>query len=476
MGTDKYTGKDLIAMGFKPSHHFKLLLQKANEYRDLYSRDVIIELLKQSIPNEPEKLVMRKDPIVWSKFIEPTSEEEIANLVGVEKQMDALLKCPVVEAGAIMPDSCPAGMQEAMIPVGGIIRTKNAIIPSAHSADICCSMYATFYESDISIKDELDVLTSVTRFGVGGRKESDWVEHPVIDEDIWENTFLKGLKVFAQKHMADQGDGNHFAYIGETTFDEYSIIELEKAEHVVNLKTGVKYRVLVTHHGSRGLGAQLYKRGQKLAIMNTSKIAKDIPNSAAWIDMKTEEGGEYWDALQYIARWTEANHYSIHKRFFTDLLIEPVWHVHNQHNFVWRDGEDYYHGKGATPAGKNVLGIIPLNMGAPILLVLGAGNEDALSFAPHGAGRNLSRTALKNKIGDEAAQAQEIVDSTSHIDVRWYSGKPDVSETPCAYKDADSIIAQIERFNLASVVTRIEPLGCIMAGEGPPPLWAKKKS
>ncbi len=35
-----------------------------------------------------------------------------------------------------MPDACPAGAGEAVIPVGGAIAVKNAIIPAAHSADV----------------------------------------------------------------------------------------------------------------------------------------------------------------------------------------------------------------------------------------------------------------------------------------------------------------------------------------------------
>ena len=61
-----------------------------------------------------------------------------------------------------------------------------------------------------------------------------------------------------------------------------------------------------------------------------------------------------------------------------------------------------HHGKGATPAwsgvdGRPLPGLIPLNMASPILLCLGAGNEDFLGFAPHGAGRDISRTALRKR-------------------------------------------------------------------------------
>ena len=50
------------------------------------------------------------------------------------------------------------------------------------------------------------------------------------------------------------------------------------------------------------------------------------------------------------------------------------------------------------------------------------------------------------------------------IDLRWFNGKPDLSETPLAYKNPESIKAQIKEFNLATIVAEINPLGTIMAG------------
>jgi len=114
-------------------------------------------------------------------------------------------------------------------------------------------------------------------------------------------------------------------------------------------------------------------------------------------------------------------------------------------------------------------------MAAPILLVLGAGNDEFLSFAPHGAGRNMSRTALKRGFPDEESRRRAIEESTAGIDVRWFCGKPDLSETPMAYKNAEQVRAQIEQFGLATVVAGIQPLGCIMAGESKVPPWKRKE-
>ena len=108
--------------------------------------------------------------------------------------MQTLLKTPVISRGVVLPDACPMGGGEAVIPVGAAIAVENAIIPSAHSSDICCSMFATFYEERSSVAAELDALTGATRFGTGHRHLDLLVDDPVHDEDVWDNPFLTGLR------------------------------------------------------------------------------------------------------------------------------------------------------------------------------------------------------------------------------------------------------------------------------------------
>ena len=82
--------------------------------------------------------------------------------------------------------------------------------------------------------------------------------------------------------------------------------------------------------------------------------------------------------MQVIREWTKANHFAIH-----DLTLaaagglrarERFW---NEHNFVFRRGDSFLHGKGATPAWADFaedssgLVLIPLNMAEPILIAHG---------------------------------------------------------------------------------------------------------
>lgn len=489
-------GNDLLQAGWPPGAHIgKMLAAVAEmEARGIHDPDYAMKLLRRDFPPPPPKLPMRQEAAPLSEAIEATCEEDEKNIGAVRRFMNELLCTPVIERGAVMPDACPAGAAPATIPVGGAIAVRNAIIPSAHSADICCSMFATFYRTSQPVSAQLDTLMKSTRFGAGGRPQDQWVHHPVLEEDVWENRFLTGLQRHAAMHMADQGDGNHFAWIGRVTLSAEQLTQLEAAgytEHAERLRPEdaggtADYHVLVTHHGSRGLGAHVYKRGQKAAEEHTRRVAEHVPDSAVWLDFSESDGREYWDALQYVSRWTRANHESIHRLFLEGAGAAPVTQLGNEHNFVWKRGDTFLHGKGATPAwkdedGRPLLGLIPLNMAAPVLLVLGRDNPQFLSFAPHGAGRNLSRSALVKPYRDkdghlcEKVVARVVDQNTKGLDIRWFAGKPDLSESPIAYKSATQVSEQIRQFGLADIVAEIQPLGCIMAGDAGPRPWQKLK-
>lgn len=55
---------------------------------------------------------------------------------------------------------------------------------------------------------------------------------------------------------------------------------------------------LVTQHGSRDLGAQVYRRGSEAAVRHTAKVSPETPPHQAWIGPGSDEGNTYWEALQ----------------------------------------------------------------------------------------------------------------------------------------------------------------------------------
>jgi tRNA-splicing ligase RtcB len=483
--------RDLIAAGWPEGERLGAILRRARALDATgLSRPDLLAQLEAEFPHALPAILPRPSAAPLAEAIETESREEVANVSAARARMLELLHVPVVKRGAIMPDVCPSGHARATIPVGGAIEVENAIIPGAHSADICCSMFATFFAANHPVGETMDHLHKITHFGPGGRARGAQFASAVLDEPVWDNPFLAGMRSRAQDFLGTQGDGNHFAYVGRIQFTEAQRAALEAAGYTelaewIVRRDGV-FNVLVTHHGSRGLGADVYKRGQHAAAQWCRQNTQDMPDAAVWLPGDSPEGRAYWDALQYIGRWTRENHVVLHDALLRRLGQRPLVQIGNEHNFVWKRGDSFFHGKGATPAwadaqGRPLLGLIPLNMAREILLVLGADNDRYLSFAPHGAGRNLSRTAMlapyKDADGeiDPARVQKALAETTAGLDVRWFGGAPDLSESPLAYKDATKVKAQIERYGLATVVGEIQPQGCIMAGEAPEPHWMRAR-
>ncbi len=473
-------GKQLLTWGILPGKRFKDALALARRLET--DGTSLLDIQQAVVAAFPApKVIARKSRGTYAVAIKAENREDEDNIAAVKRHMDDLMRCPVLEHGAIMPDACPSSMQLGTIPVGGAVVSR-AIHPAFHSADICCSMYATVFDDGVDTRTFMDALQASTRFGPGGRKPEDQIADPITDEiENTRNPYLSQLVSRAKAQLADQGDGNHFAYLGSMRVTDHLVSQLTangQAALAKSIAGKGKVNVLVTHHGSRELGAQVYKRGLTTAMGHTSRVSPDTPPHQAWIDPDSDDGQLYWDALQYVGRWTKRNHQLIHERTLQRLDLAPLAAFGNEHNFVWKRGDRFFHGKGATPAWKDaaghpLLGLIPLNMAAPILLTLGRDNDEFASFSPHGAGRNKSRTALLKEQGlyglspeTFLVESRRSIDrQTQGLDIRFFYDRPDVSESPIAYKSADQVRAQIQTFGLADVIGAIQPKGCIMAGD-----------
>ena len=444
------TGKDLIELGFKPGRWFKEALAHANEH----------QLSGEALKNWAETLVPKTiepypEPLPFYRNIRAENAIEQANLDSVVTSMNKVMTTPTLVGGAIMPDACPTG--EGHIPVGGIVIARNAIHPAMHSADICCSVMMTSL-GPADPKSVLDAAQSVTHFGRGGRQTPATLPAE-FEERMRKNPFLQHEKSleFARYHLATQGDGNHFLFVGRSR------------------NTGET--VIVTHHGSRGLGADLFKRGMTTAESFRQDLSPKTPAVNAWIPFDSPEGQDYWEALQIVRAWTKMNHERIHDAAAGKLGLEPTDRFWNEHNFVFKDGDKFYHAKGATPLddkfvpdSRNGLRLIPLNMAEPVLVVRGHTTPANLGFAPHGAGRNVSRGTHKRNLSHKT-EKEILTQETKGLDIRFYLRNIDISELPSAYKSAASLKAQMKEFELGEIVDEIMPYGCIMAGE-----WGGRRS
>ena len=441
----KITGKDLIEMGYRQGRWFKEALKQANAQR--LSGDQLKEFLDGAAPQIVDP---HSEPVEYHFNLRAENPEEEANVESVRNTMHGLMKTPTIINGAVMPDACPTG-PAGQIPVGGVVVAKDAIHPAMHSADVCCSVMMTSF-GHVDPRSVLDHAQAITHFGGGGR--DDLFDFPTeLEDKIKSNYYLKSKRslTLAKTHLGTQGDGNHFLYVGQSE------------------DTGET--IMVTHHGSRGFGANLYRQGMKAAENFRKEISPKTMKKNAWIPYSHPQGEEYWEALQIVREWTKLNHEVLHKATCQSLKVDPVQRFWNEHNFVFKDGDEFYHAKGATPLddrfvpdSQEGLRLVPLNMSEPILVVKGETTENNLGFAPHGAGRDISRSAhIRKNVGRTITEI--FMEETKGIDARFYSGHIDISELPSAYKNAQNVQNQMKEFGLGEVVDKILPYGCIMAGD-----------
>jgi tRNA-splicing ligase RtcB len=216
-------------------------------------------------------------------------------------------------------------------------------------------------------------------------------------------------------------------------------VDITAADNDMGISVG-QYFALLTHSGSRGMGANIAQHYTKVA-MSATRLPKEAKH-LAWLSLDSEAGMEYWLAMNLAGDYASACHHDIHMRIAGALGEQPLAMVENHHNFAWKESaadgtELIVHRKGATPAGKGVLGIIPGSMTEPGFIVRGKGNAAALNSASHGAGRKMSRKKAK--------------ESFTRKDLRQLLGKKGVQligagldEAPGAYKDIHKVMAAQE--------------------------------
>ncbi|MFZ5879689.1 MAG: RtcB family protein [Chloroflexota bacterium] len=296
-----------------------------------------------------------------------------------------------------------------------------------------------------------DALWEQTAFGMGakwtGRMKAD---HAVLDDDSWYATpQLRMLKDTAMNQLGTSGTGNHFV--------EWGAFRLHEA--ALGLEPG-EYLALLSHSGSRGVGAKIADRYSRLAMDKHAELDKSARH-LAWLPLDSEEGQEYWLAMELAGRFASANHYIIHQRVAKAVGLKEAAVVENHHNFAWKeqlpDGRTVIvHRKGATPAGKGVLGVIPGSMGDAGYVVRGRGVSESLASASHGAGRQMSRKAALNSISKSARD-----EYLKERGVTLLGGGLD--ESPQAYKPIESVIAAQQ--DLVEVLGKFTPRIVRMADE-----------
>lgn len=374
----------------------------------------------------------------WGSDIDEAAKEQMAHSCDL----------PIAFRGALMPDA-HLGYG---LPIGGVLATEGAVIPYAVGVDIACRMKMSVFDLSTKVNNRrqtrlIEAIEEETRFGKGAHFRTRR-QHDVLDRDWSVTEITKQKKDTAWFQLGSSGGGNHFVEFGVLTVGEDSGLDLAAGE----------YMTLLSHSGSRGVGAGVCNSYSKLARAAHPDLPKAL-QQFAWLDMDSEVGQEYWAAMNLMGEYAAANHDCIHRHIGQRLGAEVLLNIENHHNFAWKEThfgrEVIVHRKGATPAGEGVLGVIPGSMSAPAFVVRGKGNPESLASASHGAGRQMSRSKANKALNWKDVKAELKRKGVTLISAG-------LDEAPMAYKDIHEVMDS--QRDLVEPLASFQPTLVKMAG------------
>jgi len=395
-----------------------------------------------------------KIPIkMWLKEIEPGTEKQARNIANLQGAFHHV---------AIMPDAhIGYGM-----PIGGVLATRDIIVPNAVGVDIGCGMTAvktSVKEIDrSSLKEIINNLKRVIPTGFRHHKQpQEWEgfsrapDIPIIRQELKSS----------RRQIGTLGGGNHFVEVLRE-------VDSEKWE----IKGG-KNIWLMLHSGSRNFGLKVASEYHKKAKQYCESNRINLPDrDLAFLPLESKAGQEYWWAMNYALNFAEANRAIMMKRFMgvfknatnCDFINFNKEHNPNSkkqevsvcihHNYAAKEshfGRDVIiHRKGATSAFAGQLGIVPGSMGTPSYIIEGLGNPESFMSSAHGAGRAMGR-----KEADRKLKREEVEKAIRGLVFDGFKRSHD--EAPQAYKNIEEIITL--QIDLARPIVKLRPLA-VMVG------------
>jgi len=373
---------------------------------------------------------------VWTDNLEASAEQQLTALAG----------CPFVfHHVAAMPD-VHYGLGAT---IGSVFATENVLLPTAVGVDIGCGVLAQPFnvravDLSTSFLRELHEHTKreiPTGFGQHQRPQ-EWDGFG--DETRFTEAARPIVRDKAPLQLGSLGGGNHFL---ELCRDEQGMVWL------------------MLHSGSRGAGNMIAQHHIEIARALNERLgipsAKDL-----WVlPLDSVEGQSYRRDMLWAQDYAMENRQRMRWRFvelFAELLrkrlrielsFDPDACINIHHNYANREQafgrKVWVHRKGATFAGRGVLGIIPGSMATGSYIVRGLGNPESFQSCSHGAGRVMSRGEATRKITLEsfAHKMKGIVAET---------GREYLDEAPQAYKDLDTVIHN--QSDLVEPVQRLMPI------------------
>ena len=369
---------------------------------------------------------------------------------------------------AIMPDS----HQGYGMPIGGVMATKDVIVPNAVGVDIGCGLCAvktslTEIDTD-TLKKIMGEIRKVIPVGFSKHTEK---------QD--ENLMPKQGVVQSGSIPALEAEGRRFeSYHPDIVKNEFknalkSLGTLGGGNHFIEIQKGSDSHIwIMIHSGSRNLGLQVANHYNKLAISLNEKWYSQVPKKweLAFLPIDSEEGQAYIKEMNYCVDFALANRKLMMKRIVkifgdaigeynidTNLSADGILNI--AHNYASQEnhfGQNVWvHRKGATLATEDTIGIIPGSQGTKSYIVKGKGNLDSFNSCSHGAGRKMGRKQAERTLNLE----EEIKKLDDKKILHAIRGTKDLDEASGAYKDVEKVMENQK--DLVDVLVELEPLGVI---------------
>lgn len=352
---------------------------------------------------------------------------------GTRQQAAAASRLPFIHPHiALMPD---AHLGKGAT-VGSVIPTLGAIIPAAVGVDIGCGMIAVrtpLVAGDMpsqrrSVREAIErvVPTSAGAYNTTVSREHTLARVAELEAAAEQARFDPGAYAGNWRlQLGTLGSGNHFI---EVSLDESDRVWL------------------FLHSGSRGVGNKIATHHIGVARRVAERYWIDLPDrDLAYLAEGTDEFWAYLRQLRWAQRFALLNREEMMDRVLacvaawvgTDSL-ERVAEVNCHHNYTESERhfgkQVWLSRKGAIDASAGTWGLIPGSMGTASYVVVGKGNPVALNSAPHGAGRQFSRSAARRQFSVDDLRA--AMDGIEYRDTAAF-----VDEIPAAYKDIDQVMA-----------------------------------
>jgi tRNA-splicing ligase RtcB (3'-phosphate/5'-hydroxy nucleic acid ligase) len=401
------------------------------------------------------KVIVSEKHIIksWCEDIEDSAIQQAKNLANLPFLFKYI---------ALMPD-CHSGYG---MPIGGVIATKNVVIPNAVGVDIGCGMCAVKTSiKDINIetlKKIIGEIRKVIPVGFNHHKEKQ-------DENLMPLMAVGDVSIKFKDWEGWTGDYSKLVCFQEYTNSLYQLGTLGGGNHFIEIQKDTEgYIWIMIHSGSRNLGYKVANHYNEIAIELNTKWHSVVPKEweLAFLSIDSEEGQKYLREMQYCVDFALANRNLMMERILqiiadTTQLIgfeteEIINIAHNYASLENHFGENIWvHRKGATLARENTIGIIPGSQGTKSYIVKGKGNPESFMSCSHGAGRSMSRTKAKNELNLE----NEIKKLNDQNIIHSIRNTKDLDEASGAYKDISKVMEQ--QADLVEILVELTPIAVI---------------